>query len=111
MEMSLDYMRETAEALEKKGYALSTEEEDYGDDVRGYRFHFEKPGQTFSLETVVHPARGETYYLEISDYHGLRSHSFELDSWKHRADRIEFKYQPRADGTGGLAFIIGLPDG
>ncbi|MBO6939105.1 MAG: hypothetical protein JJ863_29315 [Deltaproteobacteria bacterium] len=108
MEMSLGYMVETVEALATKGYVVERAEEPYADDgsVVGHLFTLTKPEVELRLETVVHAEDGERYFLEIKSYHGLWSHSFELDSWKHRPDRIEFKYQPRPDGTGGLAFTL-----
>lgn len=110
MEMSLAYMEETAGLFEAKGYSVERGEQPYGDDVIGHRFRIRRAGTELVLETVQHPEVGETYYLEIVDHHGLRCYSFALDSWKHRDHQVEFKYQPQADGTGGLAFILTFPD-
>jgi hypothetical protein len=108
MQMSLGYMRETVAALAEKGFAAHESKTDYGDGVVGYLFTLTRPEVELVLETVVHPEQPETYYLEIKSYHGLRSHSFQLDSWKHRADRVELKYQPSSDGEGGLALTLRL---
>ena len=108
MEMSLAYMEETVNALATKGYAVERSQETYDEAlaVTGHTFVLTKPSVELRLETVLHPEDGSRYFLHIVDYHGLWSHCFELDSWKHRPDRIEFKYQPRADGSGGLAFTL-----
>jgi len=112
MEMSLAYMEETADALVGHGFAIARERCSYDpeDAVVGHCFELTAPAIHLRLETVQHPESPERYFLEIVDYHGLRSHSFELDSWKHRPDRIEFKYQPRLDGSGGLAFTLQLTE-
>ena len=108
MEMSLGYMEETVDAMGGKGYAVERLCAHYDDasTITGHTFVLTRELVELRMETVVHPEEGERYFLELVNYHGLWSHCFELDSWKHRPDRIEFKYQPRADGSGGLAFTI-----
>lgn len=112
MQMSLTYMEETVAALATKGYAVERTLQPIDEEgtVVGHQFVLTKPSVELHLETVVHPEVESRYFLEITNYHGLWSHSFELDSWKHRDDRIEFKYQPRPDGTGGLAFTLVFED-
>ena len=108
MEMSHEYMRETADALTGFGFALETAEEDYGEGVRGTKYVLRRPEEELTLETVEHPEEGETYFLEIGAFHGLKTFSIQLDSWKHRPDRIELKYFS-LPGTGrSLSFTLAL---
>ena len=108
MKMSHDYMRETAAALTAFGFALETTESDYGDGARGSRYVLRRERETLTFETVVHPTEGERYFLEIEAFHGLRTFSLPLDSWKHRPGRIEVKYYA-LPGTGrALSFTLAL---
>ncbi|MEM9068569.1 MAG: hypothetical protein AAGE52_08690 [Myxococcota bacterium] len=110
MEMTPLYMNETAQALASHGFKMRIEATDYGDEesVPATRYHLDRPGERLILETVIHPEVGELYYLEIVNFHGLQSASFQLDSWKFRPDRVELKYQPTPEGTGGLSLILRL---
>ncbi len=109
MKMSLEYMQQSADLMSTHGYALTVERVDYGDEslsVPAVRFVLRRDRQHLVLETVQHPDVGERYFAEIVHFHGLHANSFELDSWKHRDDRIELKFQARDDGSGGLAFVL-----
>lgn len=114
MEMSLDYLRETVEFLGTKGFTSDREE-----------IPFERDGETvytterylltrdederFGFSCIRYPDGEETYWLEILDFHGLRTFDIELDSWKYRDDTIELKYYGREDGV-GLSFRLELAE-
>lgn len=112
MKMSLGYLRETVEALAAKGFAATvtetTRERDGAVVFVAHRHELTRGArERLILSCLRYPDGRETYWLEIADYHGLHADEFELDSWKHRPDRIEFKYYSREDGV-GLAFVLAL---
>lgn len=113
MDMSLDYLRETVEVFASRGFDVETEEssvEREGEVVHTTVRHLLRRGsdEDFAFSCVRYPDGTESYWLEIRRFHGLRTFDTELDSWKHREDRVEFKYYPREDGV-GLCFILDLP--
>ncbi len=113
MEMSPDYARETAEALESCGYDRVTEEETVshaGEDCyRSIRHRLTAAQQKLVLECVIYPDDDVRYYLELVRYFGLRSSSFPLDSWKYRDDRVEFRYYTQPSTGAALTFVLTYP--
>lgn len=110
MEMSADYLRQTAAYLKGRGYALEEADVDYGcindKPCRGHRYICTRPGERLILEVVQNPKEGERYFLELAEYHGLTVTSFPLDSWKHFKDRVEFKFYALPENGLGLSFIL-----
>jgi hypothetical protein len=114
MEMSPAYAAETAEALSQKGFSVMREPLPEDTDgvlvYEGDRYTFEAEGERLVLEVLTYVSDGEhAYFLEIADFHGLRTFSFPLDSWKHRDNRIEFKFVADPRTAMGLAFTVPLP--
>lgn len=125
MEMSSAYMATTAEHLKSQGWSLADEHNCMtlgggvlGSDgqaaqsiIHGYRLRAERSAELL-LETVESPTpdggRLVRFYLEIVDYFGLRSSSYELDSWKFFPDRVEFKYKCDSETSLGPSFTISL---
>jgi hypothetical protein len=60
------------------------------------------------LELVERPGEHERYFLEIIRFHGLRSFSFPLDSWKFKGTSLELKYYALPDSGLGLALTLDL---
>ena len=88
--------RETARWAERSSADVSTY-----DLRRGKNEHI-------VLEVWAYADGDVRYYLAILRFHGLSSTSFRLDSWKHHADRVEFKFYALA-GTGmGLSLVLSL---
>lgn len=110
MEMSPAYLGETAKFLEGKGFSLDREETDYRGDgaVVGRKFVLRRDSEHLILEVVEYQDGAPKYFLKVENYHGLSTFSFPLDSWKHRPDRVEFKYVPVDDTGLGLSFTIDL---
>jgi hypothetical protein len=113
MEMSPEYAAETARVLEQRGYRLETSDEERLDgDVLRFtvtRYIFSAPAQRLGLEVLRYPDNDVRYYLEIFEYHGLSSYSFELDSWKYRDDYIEFRYYTHPETGGALTLKLLYP--
>ena len=110
MEMSLGYLQETINALEERGYkSIKTEDDLQKDGVKIYdRTSFDLSlGEDVRvvLEHLIYPNGEESYWLEIKKYYKLWSYNFEIDSWKYRDDRVEFRYYTREDGV-ALTFIL-----
>ena len=121
MKMSLDYLAQTVAHMGDRGFAVSKSEdvartpqvEGQPGEVLFERVRYtltRRAGEELVLEGLRYPTGEETYFLEIADYHGLSCFSFELDSWKHRPDRVEFKFYARPDTGLGLAVTLQLPD-
>lgn len=114
MEMSADYAEETARALAERGYRCERSEERRmdGEVLRfsATRYALTAPGQRLLLEVLAYPDGELRYFLEIADYHGLSSYSFELDSWKYRDEYIEFRYYTHPETGGALTLQIAYPD-
>ncbi len=115
MEMSAHYMRETVAFLATKGYNVTTEQDEKRRDeqlifVRERHTISRGAQESFLLETLTYPDQTETYFLEIKHYFALHSFSFPLDSWKHRPEKIEFKYYTHPETGLGLSFILSFPN-
>lgn len=115
MEMTRAYMHETAEALAAAGFEL----EHATDRVeRDGALVFERDthvltriGERLVLESVHYPDGEDRWFLAIEAFHGMTCTSFPMDSWKHRADRVEFKFAADAETGLGLSFVLRLPGG
>lgn len=114
MEMSAAYLAETARALAEAGFQLTEETWDEeatpaGPGWRGTRFRLSRgKRESFVLEAVHHDSGEVSYFLEIACFHGLQSHSFPLDSWKHFSNRVEFKFYTMPDTGMGLSVTLEL---
>jgi hypothetical protein len=113
MEMTAAYMRKAAEFLVERGFSLAEERSELGEVEGGkcgsLRFVLTRgPDEHLVLELVEHPGEGERYFLELVRFHGLRSFSFPLDSWKFRGTSIELKYYALPDSGLGLALTLDL---
>jgi len=108
--MSLGYLHETIQALEERGYtSLKTEDNLEKDGVKIFdrtRYELTHGEEVqFNLEYLLYPNGEETFWLEIKKYYKMWSYNFEIDSWKYRDDRVEFRYYTREDGV-ALTFIL-----
>ncbi len=114
MEMSHAYMRETAEKMPRSGYLLKVSEKRYGDadgDALGTRYLLSLgDDKLIELEAVVHPEVPERYYLSLHRWHDLSITSYQLDTWKHFKDRVEFKFDINVRTGMGLSFIVSLQE-
>jgi hypothetical protein len=115
MEMTAAYMRQAAEFLTSRGFALAEEHAELGEidgaKCTSTRFVLTRGAhEHLVLELVEHPKEEARYFLEITRFHGLRSFSFPLDSWKFRGASIEFKYYALPDSGLGLALTLDLSD-
>lgn len=109
MEMTPAYMREAAEGMADKGFSLRAHrrEVDGQPDIVALAYELDRgDSESLVLECVEHPEAGARYFLEVRNFHGLRSFSFPLESWKLRDDRIEFKYYALDDTGRGLALTL-----
>ncbi len=114
MEMSPEYARETASVMAKRGYTLEVKEKERIDDdilrFKGVYYHFSADQQNLVLEVLRYPDQQVRYFLEIAQYYGLSSFSFELDSWKYREEYIEFRYYTNPETGGALTLKLQFPD-
>jgi hypothetical protein len=113
MEMSPDYLNKAALAFETNGFALTRSEAVLGElpegPCRSTKYDLRRgDAEHFVLEWVAHPTEGDRYFLEIVGFHGLRSFSFPLDSWKVRPTSIELKYYTVAESGLGLSLTFAL---
>ena len=116
MEMTADYLAKTAEFRGGCGFE-HTAEADTSERDGATVFHRTRhqlrrpPDEHLVLEAITYPSGTEAFYLEIVGFHGLRSTSFMLDSWKHFKDRVEFKYYAHPESGMGLSFVLDLEPG
>lgn len=113
MEMSNAYLTETVESLASKGFTRNSSDFKHQRDgeliYEGVRHVLQRPDEQFALECLQYPDGTEQYFLEIVGFHGMMTYPFQLDSWKHRDNRVEFKFcAPQETGV-GLSFILALP--
>jgi hypothetical protein len=110
MEMTCQYMNETAQAFRHAGFRLQEAEVHYGSDGHvGRQFRLSRGLHvSLVLEALETNHAGAQFYLSIVQYHGLSSPSFPLDSWKHHPDRVEFKYLADPSTGQGLTFVVPL---
>ncbi len=107
MEMSGDYLAETANYLKNKGLELEVQSHAYGETAKSQRYALSfGENLLLELESVSHPDAPERFYLELKRYFGMRAFSFALDSWRYFDDRVEFKFYAPAQTSVGLSFIL-----
>jgi hypothetical protein len=115
MEMSPEYLAETVQVLESAGFDVARENNDYGDldgPVPALRYDLRRGAREhFALEVVMPSGAPAYYFLELTSFHGLSSFSYPLDSWKHRVDRVEFRYYSDVRTGQGLALTLHLDPG
>jgi len=107
MEMSTEYMAKAVELLEKHGFVSerSVRQIDGEPDITATSFRLVRgDAEELVLEHITYPDRPTAYYLQLVRFHGLRSFSFPLDSWKFRDHSIELKYYALPDT--GLALSL-----
>jgi hypothetical protein len=114
MEMTAEYMRETAAHLEKKGYRVDIETDSVSRDDQNVfnrtRYACIKgESEHFVMECLSYSSGTTSFFLEICKYFDIYSHSFPLDSWKYRDHQIEFKYLAERESGLGLSFVLKLP--
>ena len=112
MEMSLEHMRATVSALTRSGFAVTETSQALrrGNEHLYDRTRFELArgrDEDLVLECLVYPDGRETYWLEIRRLLTMRAFNFQLDSWKHREDQVEFRFYARPDGV-ALTFFLSL---
>lgn len=113
MDMSPDYMAATVAHLEARGWRAERAHERRERDgtlrftADRYRL-YRGDDEVLELEALTYPDGVHTYHLAVERYHGCTSTSFPLDSWKHRPDRVEFKYYTHPETGLGLSLVIGL---
>ena len=112
MEMSLAYMQETVAAMGEHGFAVAAVAdalEKDGDVVyQRHRFELRRgEAEDLVLECLEYADGKRTYWLELRRMHSIRAHLFELDSWKHRSEQVEFRFYARPDGV-ALTFVLAL---
>jgi hypothetical protein len=112
MEMTTQYMKETAEAFREAGFKLEEADLRYGcDGPVAQQFRLTRgAGVSLVMEALETTHEEPQFYLSILQYHGLSSPSFPLDSWKHHQDRVEFKYLADPSTGRGLTFVVLLSD-
>lgn len=112
MKMSGTYMAETAHHFESRGFMLTIDD----DERRAKdgtvlftrkRFTLKRPLESIGMEALTYPDGRESFFLEFG-WHAASFFSFQLDSWKHRPDRVEFKFQPSNETGQGLALTVWL---
>ena len=112
MEMSPEYLAETVQVLETAGFDVGRERDDYGDadsPVPALRYLLQRGvHEHFVLEVVMPPDAPARYFMELTSFHGLSSFSYPIDSWKHRSDRVEFRYYSDVRTGQGLALTLRL---
>ena len=105
MEMTLADLRETVDVIASNGFRSNETVETVtnGAGAPLYDRHaFElrrSTNEDLVLECLIYPDGTETYWLELRRMHRLKTFPFQIDSWKHHADRIEFRYYARDDGV------------
>jgi hypothetical protein len=112
MEMSLSYMEETVAAMREHGFSVVPVADVFEKDgvmvYRRHRYEMSRGAEEdLVLECLEYPDATQTYWLELRRMLRLTANPFELDSWKHRADQVEFRYYARSDGV-ALTFILEL---
>jgi hypothetical protein len=112
MEMSLAYMQETVAALTEHGFTVAALADAFEKDgvvvYRRKRFELTRGAEEdLVLECLEYPGGARTYWLELRRMHTLRAHLFEITSWRHRSDQVEFRYYARVDGV-ALTFVLAL---
>ena len=112
MEMSPRYLRETVEQITRHGWAVR--EEHWVDEVEGVlaytglRYVLDRGPERLTLECLQYPGGAVDYYLALDQAGSWSARSYPLDSWKWRADRVEFKFGVDPQRSKGLALTLWL---
>ncbi|MFT6143895.1 MAG: hypothetical protein ACJAZO_001408 [Myxococcota bacterium] len=113
MKMTGEYLTETTARFAEVGFtvAVVTDQDTTDGELhydrdrhiltRGTREHIE-------IEHITYPDGTVAWWLMIVTWHGLRADSFPMDSWKHRSDRVEFKFMASQETGLGLALVVHL---
>ncbi len=104
-------MAKTVAGLVKAGFRVSLERDN---KTRGDVTVYERLRWTLTraksvqleLEALDYPDGTAAFYLQVTDYHGLSTPSFPLDSWKLWPARIEFKFYTHPESGQGLTFTL-----
>ena len=112
MKMTAAWMEETVASLEGQGFVC--ERETAPRELEGvvvfertrYVLRRDDGRRRLAVEVLVYPNGTETYWLEVMDWYGLSFTPYQLDSWRHRDDRLEFKYGVDPETAMGLSFTI-----
>jgi hypothetical protein len=112
MEMSLAYMEETVAAMADHGFSLLAVADAFEKDglvvYRRNRFELSRGSdEQIVLECLEYPDARRTYWLELVRICRIKANVFELDSWKHRPEQVEFRFYARPDGV-ALTFVLEL---
>jgi hypothetical protein len=112
MEMSLAYLEETVAAMTDHGFSVVPVADVFEKDgvviYRRNRYELSRGAdEDLVVECLEYSGGTRTYWLEIRRMHTIRADLFEIDSWKHRADQVEFRYYARLDGV-ALTFVLKL---
>lgn len=107
---TIEDMAATASGLAEAGFQVSLERDDkHRDDVLVYeRMRWtllRGDTERLVLEALQYPDGRASFFLEL-DFHGLKTHSFPLDSWKLWPERVEFKYYLHPETGQGLTFTL-----
>ena len=113
MEMSPAYMASTAAHLEAAGWRTERSVEERQRDgalvFTAARYRTTRgDDEVLAFESLTYPDGTHAYYLAIEAWHGLTCTSFPLDSWKHRPDRVEWKFAIEPATSLGLSFVVAL---
>ncbi|HWH11855.1 MAG TPA: hypothetical protein VG165_12060 [Solirubrobacteraceae bacterium] len=112
MEMSLAYLEETVAAMADHGFSVVAVADAFEKEgvvvYRRNRFELTRGAdQDLVLECLEYPDLKRTYWLELRRMSAIKANLFEIDSWKHRPEQVEFRYYARADGV-ALTFVLEL---
>jgi len=110
---TVETMAEAVSGMVEAGFHASLERNDkHRDETLVFeRWHWTLTrGDTecFELEALRYPNGAESFFLQLVRFHGMRTFSFPLDSWKLWPDRIEFRYYTHPETGQGLTFILAL---
>ncbi len=113
MKMTRAFLAETVEHLAERGLGAQSRQVSYGssEEAMGTQYELSARDVQLVIEIVEHVDAEDRFFLEIANFHGMRSTSFPLDSWRYFDDRIEFKYYANTETGMGLSFVLALPVG
>lgn len=114
MKMTPDWLAETAAHLESWGFTrtVDTSTRTLHDRPVYQRTRYSLArglDESLVLDALAYADGSVSYWLEIVDWHGLQSHPYRLDSWRHRPGQVEFKYHVDPETGTGLALVIRSP--
>lgn len=111
MKMSAEYMQETVDWMVEQGFASERSTDSPASPSGQPLFEritwvLTRGEERFSLEALNYPDGREAWFMAIERFHGMRVNSYPLDSWKHRAQYVEFKFNQDAETGLGLSFFL-----